>query len=224
MVTVPSELIAALGRQPWTDVVVAARYRDGHPSYGEALRAYAEANPRSLVHILVWKDKGTEPSPNTVVAATTAVFLWNHGTTTVGYANAGSGTDAGSRRTRCLAGFVFPDFDGIEIESPEVLVRAPDELVRQFPTPAQAVTKLLLHGDCLPGCTKDYSDRLNSCNGDRDIQTAQCDKLYGAGSADSGDADQLAECLEQANADYTNCVKAAIHRSNNCLALCRQDQ
>jgi hypothetical protein len=224
-VTESSEFVTNLDEGPWSEVIVVARYQDGDPAYGEALRTYAQGDPNIPIRIFWWNDKGTNPTSDTAVEATMSVFLWDHGMTTVCYVNAGPATDLEFRRTHCVPGLVFPDFDGIDIETPEVIARAPAELIQRYSTHTGAlIAFMFLLGECLPGCANVYNNRLNLCDSDRESQVDDCHELYGPSEGDPGDPDQLATCIAEANTDHTNCVKAAVHRYNNCVKLCPQDE
>ena len=220
---------AAFGRllpaQAWSEVIIVARYAPGEPIYARALRDFAAAHHDRTVLMYLWHDNGTQPTADTVVAASMAIVLWNHGRSTITYSNVSSRVPE-MIEPRTVAGYQFPDFEGIELRNPRVIARLPRDTARAHQERGRsmgwiiAVLGFLATNECQVDCLEGYNNKVNQCNDERDTDQEQCDSLYGPGGEEPGDPEQYQTCVAQVNEAHTACVKAAVQRYNRCLAVC----
>jgi hypothetical protein len=221
-VTEPGEFEAQLAAQAWERVVISARYAGGEPSYAPALRAFATVHPESMVHLFLWRDSGTQPTPDTAVMGTTSNFLWYRGMTIKSYRGAGLDTAPEARRTESIHGEVFPDFQGVEVENPDVLFRLPAAQAQGL-SQEELIdgVQLALEGDdaCLARCRLTWQNAIAQCDADFQADVAGCAAAYGPG-APLEDPVEYAKCVAPFAQAYADCLSVEGNRYNLCVVLC----
>ncbi len=219
-----SSFASKLSSQSWADVIVVARYAPGDPPYTAQLRDYANADLKRSVEMLFWNDNGTKPTADTAVAATTLYALWNHGSTSIAYMNQASGSGGAMVEGDIRPGYEFPSFDGVRVQNPEVLVRAPEKQ-RGLPHGqlVEEVVTLLSQPKCREKCLANYATRLGRCITQFCSDQNQCYALYGPEGA-KPDAKDLTKCVKDLDSGHATCVASAGNADKNCLKLCPPEQ
>lgn len=206
--TTSAQFTSRLAQDGWSDIFVLAAHSSVEPAYTAALRAYCDDNPTKLVSMLIWKPHGELPPADQAVFATSAIVSWHLGQSTIGYALAKS-----SPTVATAPGHLFPSFNEVETQ-PHINMGG----FSQSPTEGDEVSSFAFAVG--PPCLGPYIERLGKCRADRQEQEAECDDLYGPDEDpdDPGDPEKYQTCMAEAASDFTNCLRNAKNRWENCYA------
>ncbi|MCK4342853.1 MAG: hypothetical protein KAY37_14140, partial [Phycisphaerae bacterium] len=155
---------------------------------------------------------GTEPPADSIVRATTAICLWHHDVTTVGYLDAVYAPSAtrNDRKPYTVRGhYLWPDFATIGIKDPEIITQQ-----------AKMSFSSATGDDCEAECRLKYLKRIRDCHENRDEHEDECYALHGPSEQSTGDPDAFVTCMNEAGEYFHLCLTNAARRLNNCLELC----
>ncbi len=216
VVSEPADFVTELERREWPDVLVLSRHAAAEPPYAAALRKYANRHPSAPVTIWMWHDGGQEPVRGTAVFADGAWAVWRYGATSIAY------VAKGAPPASSMAGQVFPNFAGLEIQEPAVV-----EQIKMTPERAALGWALLFvelaqqfNTECEREAYAAYVSRIVACNDSYNLHVSLCDQTYPE-PRPPAQAAQWQACMQEAAEGRTNCYRSALNIYRLQYELCQ---
>jgi len=208
-----AQMSARLAEDDWSDVYVLAEYSEAEPAYADALRDYANADPKRVIRHLIWKPHDTPPPIDRAVVASTAIVVWNNSHTATFYAHS---TGIGEPET--VVGLVFPDFDGVQ-----TLKHSTGRTFTEDAEDGQTVAFILGQPGGIQNlcetCLTDYIGQAQLCNKNHRQVLDLIWDAYGPQSGSAGDPQKVNELTEFFNGTHTSCIADAVQRFEICQDL-----